>query len=732
LFIDNASLIPELVPLLKAHFWLGEHGNFKISSSGSLLERFPIDFAVFQPNHLDYCSGAVCEYPLEQRLPPPTVINPAAPFLDMAAMITRLQLTDEQINEANANKIVAREEKTAEAFEVREQWIATRVQQLVTTYKVSKELAERVVRAAVETDELSGDFELVLQNGDVITVADLLASPQKYHGTHCCDPLEPTYHDDNRIGYISIKLGQQPYIFSHAHGGKRYKLSRTRNTIVVQSGDTVLAVDETVAVLKSHPQVFDRGDQMVHVSIDDNANITTTVLEGHSIADFLGREIRYKKHHVTKGKATLLNIDPSLKICQHLESRGKQRQLKPLRGTTNVPFLRADGSVCDSVGYDEASGILFATADGVDTYVNPTPTLAEVIAAVELLWKPFKDFPFDNEVSRSTFFCALLTTALRKVLDTAPGIAIDAADSGSGKSLLAICLGILVSGKIPTFVTCPENDEEMRKKLTSLLLSGTEIIVFDNVGFKLKSQSLEAFLTARFFGDRLLGGNKMTSLLNNALFIANGNNFTIVGDLNRRLLKCRLDANMQDPHLRSFDLDPIQFVRDNRLPMIKSALTIVRGALTLGADVKPKGCMASFEQWDGLVRKSVCWLATLPEMPIQLVDPVQSISANYAYDPLTVQVEQLFVSWHALFGSTVLTSKLLIHELELRLNNPLLVGEAQALKDAFDDALNNKPLAAKDVGDYLAKIKDKVSRGLKLVRLDKPSGGYAQWQLITL
>jgi hypothetical protein len=168
----------------------------------------------------------------------------------MAAMITRLQLTDEQINEANANKIVAREEKTAEAFEVREQWIATRVQQLVTTYKVSKELAERVVRAAVETDELQGDFELVLQNGDVITVADLLANPQKYHGTHCCDPLEPTYHEDNRIGYISIKLGQQPYIFSHAHGGKRYKLSRTRNTIVVQSGDTVLAVDENGCCLE--------------------------------------------------------------------------------------------------------------------------------------------------------------------------------------------------------------------------------------------------------------------------------------------------------------------------------------------------------------------------------------------------------------------------------------------------------------------------------------------------
>lgn len=733
LFIDDASLIHELVPLLKANFWLNGYGNFKISSSGSLLERFPIDFSVFQPNHLDYCAGAVCDYPLEQRLPVPVVINADAAFLDMAALIARLQLTDEQISEANANKLAARDAMVDEAFEVREQWISTRVQQLVTTRKISKEAAESVVRSAVETDELQGDFELTMQTGEVVTVAQLLANPQKYHGTRCCEPLEPSYHDDNRIAYISIKLGQKPYIYSHAHGGKRYTLSSTRSIIVVEAGNTVIAVDDTVNLLKSHAQVFDRGDQMVHVSIDDKANITTTVLEGHSIADFLGREIRYKKHHVAKDKKkSLVNIDPPLKICQHLESRGKQRHLKKLVGTTNVPFLRADGSVCDSVGYDEASGILFATAEGIDTLVNPTPTLSEVILAVELLWKPFEKFPFDNEVSRSTFFCALLTAAMRKVLETAPGIAIDAADAGSGKSLLAICLGILVSGKIPTFVTCPENDEEMRKKLTSLLLSGSEIMVFDNVGFKLKSQSLEAFLTARFFGDRLLGGNKMTSLLNNALFVANGNNFTIVGDLNRRLLKCRLDANMQDPHLRSFDLDPIQFVRENRLAMIKAALTIIRGALTLGANVKPKGSMASFEQWDGLVRKSVCWLATLPEMPIKLVDPVQSISANYVHDPLTVQVANLFEAWHALFGSTVFTSKLLIHELELRLQNPLLVGEAQALKDAFDDALSNKPFAAKDIGDYLAKIKDRVSNGLKLVRLDKPSAGYSQWQLITL
>jgi hypothetical protein len=551
LFIDNASLIPALVSLLKVHFWLGGHGSFKISSSGSLLERFPPDFAVYQPNHLDYCSGAVCEYPLEQRLPDPVVINPDAPFLDMAALIARLELSDQQIGQANFRKGMARDKQISPAYLVREKWITTRVQQLVTTRKVSTELAESVVRSAVETNELQGDFELTLQTGEVVTVAQLLANSQKYHGTRCCEPLEPSYHDDNRIAYISIKLGQKPYIYSHAHGGKRYKLSSTRSTIIVEAGDTVIAVDETVNVLKLHPQVFDRGDQLVSVSVDDDAVISVTSLENHSISDFLGREIRYKKRQVLKnGQVTLLvKIDPPPKVCAALESRGGKRQLKPLRGTSNVPFLRNDGTVCDTVGYDKQSGILFATPDGVDTSVNASPTRKQVIEAMQLLWKPFKLFPFDNDISRSVFVSNVLTTVCRKTLDTSPSFAIDAAAAGSGKSLMATSMGILIAGKTPAFLSCPTNEDEMRKILTSLLLKGSEIIILDNVGFKLKSPVLEAFLTAPVFSDRLLGGNNMTELLNTAMFMANGNNFTIVGDLNRRILKCRLDANMQLPHL---------------------------------------------------------------------------------------------------------------------------------------------------------------------------------------
>ena len=737
LFIDDASRISELVSLLKAHFWLGGYGHFKISSSGSLLERFPIDFAVFQANHLDYVGGADCVSPLEQRLPDPVLINADASFLDMAALIARLELSDQQIGQANFRKEMARDNQISQAYLVREKWIATRVQQMVINRKVSTEVAESVVRTAVETDELGGYFELTLQTGEVVTVAELLANPQRYHGTRCCDPLEPTYHDDNRIAYISIKVGQKPYIFSHAHGGKRYKLSRTRNTIVVEAGDTVIAVDETVKVLQGHPQVFDRGDQLVSVSVSDDAVISVSPLENHSISDFLGREIRYKKRQVAKnGQVSFTNIDPPAKVCAALESRGGSRELKPLRGVSNVPFLRNDGTVCDTVGYDQQSGILFATPDGVDTRVDASPTIKQVVEAMQLLHKPFELFPCDNDISRSVLVSELLTTACRKTLDTAPGFAIDAASAGTGKSLLATSIGILISGKTPAFLSCPTNDDEMRKTLTSLLLTGSEVIIFDNVGFKLKSMVLEAFVTASVFSDRLLGGNNMTSLLNNALFMANGNNFTIVGDLNRRLLKCRLDANMPLPHLRKFDSDPAQFVRENRMAMIRAALTIIRGYLSSGAGTMTNDSMASFEMWDKYVRQTVCWLATLPNMPMKLVDPVQSIHANYADDPLTMQVARVFEALQKVFGTGVVTSKIIVSHLDLsnELNlSAVQITETRLLREALADSLeSNQPFDAKAIGNYLSSVKDRVSNGLKLVLLGTKSNGYAQWQLITI
>ncbi len=172
------------------------------------------------------------------------------------------------------------------------------------------------------------------------------------------------------------------------------------------------------------------------------------------------------------------------------------------------------------------------------------------------------------------------------------------------------------------------------------------------------------------------------------------------------------------------------------MAMIRAALTIIRGYLTSGAGIMTNDSMASFEMWDKYVRQTVCWLATLPDMPMQLVDPVQSIYANYANDPLTMQIERVFEAWYKVLGTDVVTSKSIVSHLDLSNEFNLSaeqIAEGQLLREALADSLeSHQPFDAKTIGNYLASAKDRVSLGLKLVQLATKSNGYVRWQLIKI
>ena len=58
-----------------------------------------------------------------------------------------------------------------------------------------------------------------------VTVADILANPQRFDFERLADPADPTYADDPRIAIFFANGGKaRPHIFSHAHGGCKYVL----------------------------------------------------------------------------------------------------------------------------------------------------------------------------------------------------------------------------------------------------------------------------------------------------------------------------------------------------------------------------------------------------------------------------------------------------------------------------------------------------------------------------
>ena len=59
IMVDDASQIPRVGKALFERLWLAGHGYYAISKSGQLLERGPVDAAVWRPEGMDFVAAPV-------------------------------------------------------------------------------------------------------------------------------------------------------------------------------------------------------------------------------------------------------------------------------------------------------------------------------------------------------------------------------------------------------------------------------------------------------------------------------------------------------------------------------------------------------------------------------------------------------------------------------------------------------------------------------------------------
>ena len=69
----------------------------------------------------------------------------------------------------------------------------------------------------------------------------------------------------------------------------------------------------------------------------------------------------------------------------------------------------------------------------------------------------------------------------------------------------------IVTGEAFTIATYTTDDNELRKRITTLAMEGDRLVLFDNVDGKFGGPVLDAALTATSWKDRLLGFNRMAS-----------------------------------------------------------------------------------------------------------------------------------------------------------------------------------------------------------------------------
>lgn len=321
--------------------------------------------------------------------------------------------------------------------------------------------------------------------------------------------------------------------------------------------------------------------------------------------------------------------------------RERRWKLPLLVNITNCPMLRPDGTIMDTPGYDEATGMYFEVLKANFPAIAEKPSKSDALEAFKVLQTPLRQFPFKTEADMSVAISAIFTAVIRPSLPTAPMHGFNAPVAGSGKSLLVDIVSVIATGETASVMAQGQNEEEMEKRLDAALIGGGPIIAIDNCERPLGGEAICQMLTQQHKRVRVLGLSKLVDVPTCASLFATGNNLTLTGDLTRRALVSTLDPECERPELRKFEANPLDMVRAERERYVAAVLTILRAYHVAGRP-NPPAPLGSFEGWSAWVRGAIIWLG--------LADPCQVMDRMRAADPEIESFRTLVDCWQKTVG----------------------------------------------------------------------------------
>lgn len=379
---------------------------------------------------------------------------------------------------------------------------------------------------------------------------------------------------------------------------------------------------DTIDAMRAAPELYQRGGMLVRVLVDAapirgivdrRASPRIDIFPPDALRELTTKYIQYVRRRKDEetGEVKMVNVPPPGHAPRQMAARGQWENIRPLVGLSEVPVLRADGSILDEPGYDDLSGIVYMPSADFGK-VPPAPSLADAQRAMHELYEVVTDFQFKHGHHRSAWLAALLTLFCRNAINgPVPGILVDGNVRGVGKGLSVDALALIVTGRPAPISTNPESDEEMRKTITAFVVAGIPLMLIDNVNGDLGCQSLDAALTGYTWSQRLLGKNETTpELPMKVCFFFTGNNVQLVGDIGRRLLHVRLETDAENPENRTGFKHPDlrEWIVRERPRLVRAALTILRGHAVVGRPNMGLHPIGSYEAWCRMVRNCIAWL----------------------------------------------------------------------------------------------------------------------------
>jgi hypothetical protein len=354
------------------------------------------------------------------------------------------------------------------------------------------------------------------------------------------------------------------------------------------------------------PHIFTMGTGIVRVLSRDDGRHVVEYMSEAAMRGVLARSANYTRPSKTQARHRAVS-PPGDVVKDILSLPSDQLELPPLGAIVEAPVLLPDGRVLSNLGYDPASKLYYAppagfqTPEVADLYHRDDARAAAEFIEGELL----SDFPFVDGASRSNAMAALVTPVLRhSIAGPVPMAVIDAVTRGTGKSLYSDLISIVATGHPADARGLEGSEEEVRKIITSLLMSNPAgLVFFDNVTGVLKSSALERALTCENWGDRVLGESRDVELHVRASWFCTGNNVRISGDLPRRVYWIRMDAECSQPYLRTGFRHKhiINWAINNRAPLIQAILVMARAWWCAGQPPPAVSPLGKYEQWTRVV-----------------------------------------------------------------------------------------------------------------------------------
>ncbi len=456
-------------------------------------------------------------------------------------------------------------------------------------------------------------------------------------------------------------------------------------------------------ILRSGELVFRRGSEIVRI-----ARWQTAAREEHPRARLLAADHRWLQNAMARHSlwqrrnqaGKYFATDPTAEHARMLSSVALDLGLPELRALHPSPTLTLEGRIIEAAGYDDETGLYLDVAPGVFPAVAQDPSREEAAQAIVRLRHLLRGFPFATERDLAVALAALLTAVVRPNLPTAPLFAFDAPTAGTGKTKLAELISIIVTNEKPPAMAQGKTPEEDEKRIATALRSGQTIILIDNCERPVEGDLLCSILTQESVSIRILGHSEQEKLPTCVTILATGNNLIVAGDMTRRTLLCRLDANMERPDERKFDADCHEEAAAGRPGFVVDLLTILTAYLAAGRPM-PLKPLGSFEKWS-IIREALVWLG--------LPDPLEARSALNSQDPRRAETAELLRLWAAALGSRRYT----LAEFAREVDGTEATSPERLLFQYLIEMSGKNFWSARSVGRRLGAIRDQPINGMRL------------------